>query len=54
MLLSCSIICTTYIKNRCGVFDGDRFSPVLFCITVIALTIQPNKTGYGYKKLATS
>ena len=32
-----------------GIFQGDSFSPILFCVALIPLSKLLNNTGYGYK-----
>ena len=34
---------------KCGIFQGDSLSPLLFCLVVIPLTTELNRTVYGYK-----
>ena len=37
------------INIRRGVFQGDSLSPLLFCISLIPLSLELNSSGYGYK-----
>ena len=37
------------IKIKCGIFQGDSLSPLLFCLALIPLSNELNNTGYGYK-----
>jgi len=37
------------MRIRCGIFQGDSFSPLLFCMALIPLSQLLNNTGYGYK-----
>ena len=37
------------ININCGIFQGDSFSPLLFCLSLIPLSLELNKTKYGYK-----
>ena len=34
---------------KCGIFQGDCLSPLLFCLGLIPLTSELNGTVYGYK-----
>ena len=34
---------------KCGIFQGDSLSPLLFCMALIPLSRLLNDTGYGYK-----
>ena len=36
------------ININSGIFQGDSFSPILFCVTLIALSKLLNNTGYSY------
>ena len=37
------------ININSGIFQGDSFSPILFCVTLIPLSKLLNNTGYRYK-----
>ena len=37
------------ININCGIFQGDSLSPLLFCISLIPLSTELNRTQYGYK-----
>ena len=37
------------LKIRRGIFQGDSLSPLLFCISLIPLSLELNNSGYGYK-----
>jgi hypothetical protein len=37
------------IKIKCGRFQGDSLSPLLFCICLIPLTEQLNRLNTGYE-----
>ena len=37
------------IKIKRGIFQGDSFSPPVFCLALISLSNELNNTGYGYK-----
>ena len=43
------VITARDINVNCGIFQGDSLSPLLFCISLIPLSTELNKTGYGYK-----
>ena len=32
-----------------GMFQGDTLSPLCFCLALVPLTTELNRTGYGYK-----
>ena len=36
------------IKIKCGIFQGDSLSPLLFCLALVPLSYELNNTGYGY------
>ena len=42
-------ITSNSIDINCGIFQGDSLSPLLFCLCLIPLSAELNKTGYGYK-----
>ena len=37
------------LKIRRGIFQGDSLSPLLFCISLIPLSLEVNNSGCGYK-----
>ena len=37
------------MQIKCGIFEGDSLSPLLFCLALIPLSQLLNKTGYGYR-----
>ena len=37
------------IKIQRRVFQGDSFSPLLFCLALVPLTSELATSGYGYK-----
>ena len=37
------------INIKRGIFQGDSLSPLLFCISLIVLSLELNSSGYGYK-----
>jgi hypothetical protein len=39
------------IKINRGIFQGDSLSPLLFCIALIPLTHELNRTKCGYKSI---
>ena len=41
-------IITDPIKIKRGIFQGDSFSPLLFCLALVLLTSELATTGYGY------
>ena len=43
------LIETEGIKIQCGIFQGDSFSPLIFCICLIPLTEQVNRLNTGYE-----
>ena len=47
-------ITTDQIKIKRGIFQGDSFSPLLFCLALVPLTSELATSGYGYKILNTS
>ena len=47
-------ITTDQIKIKRGIFQGDSFSPLLFCLALAPLTSELATSGYGYKILNTS
>ena len=42
-------ITTDKIKTKRGIFQGDSFSPLLFCVALVPLTSELVTSGYGYK-----
>ena len=42
-------IITDQIKIKRGIFQGDSFSPLLFCLALVPLTSELATSGYGYK-----
>lgn len=40
---------TSNIQTKRGIFQGDSLSPLLFCITLISLSKELNRTKTGYK-----
>ena len=44
------LIETEGIKIRCEIFQGDSFSPLLFCICFIPVTEQLNRLNTGYEE----
>ena len=36
------------LKIKCGTFQGDSLSLPLFCLVLVPLSSEHNKTGYGY------
>ena len=47
-------IITDPIKIKRSIFQGDSFSPQLFCLALVLLTSELAATGYGYKITSTS
>ena len=47
-------ITTEQIKIKRGIFQGDSFSPLLFCLALVPLTSELATSGYGYKISNTS
>ena len=47
-------IITDPIKIKRGIFPGDSFSHLLFCLALVPLTLELAATGYGYKIASTS
>ena len=43
------ILISNGMRIRCGIFQGDSLSPLLFCMALIPLSQLLNSTGYGYK-----
>ena len=37
------------MQIKCGIFQGDSLSPLLFCLALIPLSQLLNDTGYGYR-----
>ena len=37
------------IDIKCGIFQGDSLSPLIFCLALAPLSTILNGTGYGYK-----
>ena len=37
------------INIKSEIFQGDSLSPLLFCISLVPLSLQLNSSGYGYK-----
>ena len=37
------------IDVKCGIFQGDSLSPLIFCLALAPLSQILNDTGYGYK-----
>ena len=37
------------IKIKRGIFQGDSLSPLLFCISLIPISLELSSSGYGYK-----
>ena len=42
------------VKIKRGIFQGDSFSPLLFCLALMPLTSELATSGYGYKIANTS
>ena len=47
------LIETQDIKIKCGIFQGDSLSPLLFCICLICLTEQLNRLNTGCEEHTT-
>ena len=47
-------ITTEQIKIKRGIFQGESFSPLLFCLALVPLTSELVTSGYGYKISNTS
>ena len=47
-------ITTDQIKIKRRIFQGDLFSPLLFCLALVPLTSELATSGYGYKISNTS
>jgi len=45
---------TENLRIKCGIFQGDSLSPLLFCISLIPLSIQLNNAGCGYQIMGKS
>ena len=45
---------TENLQIKCGIFIGNSLSPLLFCISLIPLSIQLNSAGYGYQIMGKS
>ena len=45
---------TDSLRIKCGIFEGDSLSPLLFCISLIPLSIELNNAGYGYQIMGKS
>lgn len=43
------ILSSPGMKIKCGIFQGDSLSPLLFCMALMPLSKLLNQTGYGYK-----
>ena len=37
------------INIKRGIFQGESLSPLLFCISLVPLSLELNSSGYGYK-----
>ena len=37
------------MQIKCGIFQGDSFSPLLFCLALVPLSHLLNNTGYGLR-----
>ena len=42
-----STVCKN-INIKCGIFQGDSFFPLLFCLALVPLSYELNNTDYGY------
>ena len=40
---------TDSLRIKCRIFQGDSLSPLLFCISLIPLSLELNNAGYGYQ-----
>ena len=51
MTLTCEkdTLMSDNINIKRGIFQGDSLSPLLFCISLIPLSLKLNSSGYGYK-----
>ena len=45
---------TDSLRIKCGIFQGDSLSPLLFCISLIPSLIELNNAGYGYQLMGKS
>ena len=45
---------TNSLRIKCGIFQRDSLSPLLFCISLIPLSIGLNHAGYGYQIMGKS
>ena len=43
------ILSSPGMKIKCGIFQGDSLSPLLFCMALMPPSKLLNQTGYGYK-----
>ena len=43
------MITSDEVHIRRGIFQGDSLSPLLFCVSLIPLSLELNRSGYGYK-----
>ena len=43
------ILTANGMRIKCGIFQGDSLSPLLFCMALIPLSQLLDDTGYGYK-----
>jgi hypothetical protein len=48
------LIETEDIDIKCGIFQGDSLSPLLFCICLIPLTEQLNRLNTGFEENTTN
>ena len=44
-----STLMSDNINIKRGIFQGDSLSPLLFCISLIPLSLELNYSGYGHK-----